>query len=102
MSIKTKAKLDIKTAADYKMTHDPFLNGLIFLDACGKLDDFFEKVYTAWDAFNDDSHRYERGDESQIDESALLAIDEHEAGVNGSKRFFLPVGRDWDGARHAS
>ena len=66
MACKSRKELDIKTASDYSLGDDTFINGLAFLDACGVLEDFFEKCYTAQDAFNDDSHRYDGPTEDDV------------------------------------
>lgn len=77
--LKTR-KFDIKTAADYSLSDDPLICGLIFLDACGNgvLEKFLENCYTAVDAFNDETQREPRVNVSDVDPNVLEKYQEHE------------------------
>lgn len=72
-------KFDIKTANDYRLTGDVTLNGIAFLHACGNgiLDAFFEKCFTATDAYNEETCREPSVHVNDVDPASIEAYDEH-------------------------
>ena len=72
---------DIKTATDYSLTSDATLNGIAFLHACGNgiLDAFFEKCFTATDAYNEETCRETSVHVNDVDPASVEAYEEHES-----------------------
>jgi hypothetical protein len=72
---------DIKTATDYRLTSDATLNGIAFLHACGNgiLDAFFDKCFTATDAFIEELDREPRIHVNDVDPASVEAYEDHES-----------------------
>jgi len=70
---------DIKTATDYRLTSDATLNGIAFLHACGNgiLDAFFDKCFTATDAYNEETCREPRVHVNDVSPVSIEIYDEH-------------------------
>jgi len=74
-------KFNIKTANDYRLTNDATLNGIAFLHACGNgiLDAFFDKCFTATDAYNEETCREPRIHVNDVDPTSVEVYEEHES-----------------------
>jgi hypothetical protein len=71
-----RRSLGIGISADYQLGNDPVVNGLCFLHACGVLNTFLEKTYSATSAFIDSTKPLNLVDEYCIDDLVLSTYDE--------------------------
>jgi hypothetical protein len=92
-------KFDIKTASDYRLTNDAFLNGIAFLDACGNgaLNAFLDKCFGGADAYNEEIRREPFVHVNDIDPSIIEAYEEHDS--NWFEILILKSPTTWKGKR---